>query len=650
MSDLLPFIVTGLATGSLYSLAGLGLVLTYRTSGVFNFGHGAIAAGGAFVFYTLYHQQGIPWPIAMVLTVGIFALIGGLVLELVCRTLADAPAAISVIVTVGLFLFVNGLLVTVYGLETLQTEQFLPESGFVFAGVAVSWAQVISAAIALAGAVALYRFLQSSRSGVTMRSVVDNPTLVALTGQPPARVRRRAWMIGAGFAAMSGILLAPTLGLDATLLTLLVVQAFGGCAIGMFKSLPLTYVGGLLVGVAAALSTRYLTTFPLNQFAPAVPFVVLIGVLLIVPLRRLPGTRSLPRPLDTAPPRQPSVVRRGAVLAGLVFLILVPVFAGARLAVWTDAMSSTLVFGSLALLVWTSGQMSLCQISFAAIGATSMAHLTQAGVPWLLALVLAALFTVPVGAIVAIPAVRFSGIYLALVTFGFGILMQFVVYPSALMFGTELAVSSSRLQLGSIDAQHSNKAHYYVALSVAAIGVATLVVLSRSRFGRLLRGLSESPTMLSTMGLNVNTTRVMLFSISAMFAGAGGALMSCQYTVSASSFNPVQSLLLVAMLGVCGLVGTRLISTTVLAALLLSVLPGYVDNFDANLQLLIFGALAMLAGIVIANRERFNARLRQLTAESADRLTRSPVQARPKRATQGAAILESPIVLAGEHS
>src|SRR5207249_361749 len=146
-----------------------------------------------------------------------------------------------------------------------------------------------------------------SRLGVSMRAVVDNPSLLALTGQNPVRVRRASWMIGSAFAAGSGILLAPTLGLDATLLTLLVVQAFGGCAVGLFRNLPMTYVGGLVVGVLAALATDLFTEFPLNQIPPAVPFIVLITVLIVVPARVLPGTRSVPRSLvSTAAP-----LRRG---------------------------------------------------------------------------------------------------------------------------------------------------------------------------------------------------------------------------------------------------------------------------------------------------------------------------------------------------
>jgi branched-subunit amino acid ABC-type transport system permease component len=628
MSSVLPFLITGLVTGSLYALAGLGLVLTYRTSGVFNFGHGAIAAGGAFVFYTLHTNHAMPWPPAMLLTVAAFALVGGPLLEWLTRTLGAAPAAVGVIATVGLFLAVNGVLSEIYGSTIHQASQFLPEDGPSVSGVVISYGQMITAGIALVGAVGLFAFLQNSRLGVAMRAVVDNPSLVGLAGQYPTRIRRVAWMIGAGFAAMSGILLAPVLGLDATLLTLLVVQAFGGCAIGLFRSLPMTYLGGLVVGVAAALATRFFTSFPLNQIPPAVPFLILMAVLLVVPVRMLPGTRSLPQPLASAAralnPRLATLI----AVVGLVLLAFVPSLVGTRLPVWTDAMSSVCVFGSLALLIWTSGQMSLCQVTFAALGATTMAHLRDGGVPWPLALLLAGLLTVPIGAMIAIPAIRFSGIYLALVTFGFGIFMQYVIYPTRLMFGNDLAASASRMQAGPIRAQSSERWQYYVALTVALLSVAGLIVINRSRFGRILRGLAESPTMLGTLGLDVNVTRLLLFCASAFFAGIGGGLMSSQYTVSATGFNPIQSLMLVAVLGICALFGTRLILTTVLAAVLFSVIPGYVDNFDANAQILAFGVLAVLAGLTIANRDRLSTWMRAQAAQKQPRLRYGPAPAR----------------------
>ncbi|HVW32122.1 MAG TPA: ABC transporter permease, partial [Acidimicrobiia bacterium] len=585
MRSLLPFIITGAVTGSLYGLAGLGLVLTFRTSGILNFGHGAIAAGAAFTFYTLHVTHGIPWPLAALVTIAVFGVVVGSLLERLTRGLSDVPQAVVVVTTVGLLLGIQGLLVLQYGPITRQFPEFLPTSGFTVAGVSLTWSQVISVVIATASAAGLYAFLGLTRLGVAMRAVVDNPALVGLCGDRAAQVRRSAWAIGCAFAALSGVLIAPTLGLDATLLTFLVVQALGACAVGLFTSLPLTYAGGILVGVLASVATRYLTAQPWNGVPSSVPYLVLIAVLLVVPVRRLPQARLSVRALVKEP--APLSRRTGAALAaaGGAALLLVPALVGPKLPVWISGLIYVVIFGSLALVVWVSGQISLCHAAFTALGATTMAHLTHAGVPWPAALVLAGLLTVPVGAVVAIPALRLSGVYLALVTLGFGILMQNVVYQTSFMFGRALTVTAPRPVSGFVDGGR-DRWMYVICLVVAALTCGLLAAVYRSRLGRLLRAMAETPTMLSTHGLDVNITRLIVFCLSAFLAGIGGALLITQFGAASSvTFGPLQSLLLMSVLAICG---TRLLRSSILAAAAFAVVPGYLGSFNLDRQILAF--------------------------------------------------------------
>jgi branched-subunit amino acid ABC-type transport system permease component len=611
MRSLLPFVITGVVTGSLYGLAGLGLVLTYRTSGVFNFGHGALGAGAAFLFYTLHVSHHLAWPLAALITLVAFGLVGGWVMERVTRGLGDVPEAVVVVATVGILLAIEGYLLLQYGDVTRNFPEYLPTSGFTLQGVNVTWAQVISVIIATASAVGLYAFLRRGRLGVAMRATVDNPTLVALSGDSPPRIRQSAWAIGAAFAALSGILLAPTLGLDANLLTLLVVQAFGACAIGLFSSLPLTYAGGIGVGVAASVATKYFTHRPLNGVPPAVPFLILLLVLLSVPVARFPRRRASLK--SVLPDVKPLPFPAAATLAivGLVGMCLVPAVVGSHLPVWTAGLVNVVIFSSLALLVWTSGQISLCHAAFVAVGAVAMGHLTTGDhLPWLVALVLAGLITVPVGALVAIPALRLSGLYLALATLGFGVLMQDVFYPTSIMFGSRLSVSVPRPHLGFFKGAN-DKHFYYVVLLLAASCLAVMALVARSRLGRLLRAMAETPTMLATHGLGVHMTRLIVFCISAFFAGSAGALVVTQFgAASGVGYGPIQSLIFLAVLAICG---TRLIRSSVLAAALFVVVPGYLTTFNVDRQTFAFGLVAVAAGIAIANRGALTAFAAQAT-------------------------------------
>ncbi|MGH9009823.1 MAG: ABC transporter permease subunit, partial [Acidimicrobiia bacterium] len=130
MNQLLPFIVVGLATGAVYGLAGVGLVLTYRTSGVFNFAHGAIASAGAYLFYEMHTRHGLPWPLAVFVGVFILGPAMGMVLELIGRRLAGTTAALRVVATVGMLLIVLGLATIIYGPATITLPQFLPTKTF----------------------------------------------------------------------------------------------------------------------------------------------------------------------------------------------------------------------------------------------------------------------------------------------------------------------------------------------------------------------------------------------------------------------------------------------------------------------------------------------------------------------------------------
>jgi ABC-type branched-subunit amino acid transport system ATPase component/ABC-type branched-subunit amino acid transport system permease subunit len=200
------------------------------------------------------------------------------------------------------------------------------------------------------------------------------------------------------------------------------------------------------------------------------------------------------------------------------------------------------------LLVRTSGQVSLCQAAFGAIGAVAFSQLAvDHGVPWLLAILLAGLIVVPVGAVVAIPAIRLSGVFLALATFGFGILVQQLFYARGFMF---TSLESGRSMPRPSFAQ-SDAAYYYVVLAFVVIVSLLVVAVIRSRLGRVLRGLSEAPVAVAQMGLSTIRTRVIIFCISAFLAGVGGALYgaSIHFATSADShYTSFYSLVLLAIL------------------------------------------------------------------------------------------------------
>jgi len=238
LSAFLPFIVIGITTGAVYGLAGVGLVLTYKTSGIFNFAYGAVAALAVFVFYWLHTEHGMPWPYAAALCLFVLSPLEGLVLELVARTLENATATLKVVSTVGILIFMVGLGEIWYGNSNTSFPSFLDTNTVRFLGVNIGFDQITETIISVAATAILYYFFRFVRLGVAMRGVVDNPELVSITGTNPVVVRRWAWIIGTIFSSMAGLLIAPSLNLDAYTIALLVVSAFGAAAIGYFSNFP----------------------------------------------------------------------------------------------------------------------------------------------------------------------------------------------------------------------------------------------------------------------------------------------------------------------------------------------------------------------------------------------------------------------------
>lgn len=625
MKDFLPFIIVGLTSGSVYALAGTGLVLTYKTSAVFNFAHGTVAAAIAYSFYDLRVRQGVPWPIAFLISMLVVAPMVALILERIGRRLTEAPAALKVVATIGLVVGVQQLTIIRYGAQTLRSPAFLPTRTISIAGLNVGIDQLIIMGIGLVCTAGLARLFKATPLGRAMRGVVDNAELLALTGESPTKVRRWAWVIGTALAGLSGILLAPTVGLDTFVLTLLVIQAFGAAALGMFTSIPMTYVGGLLLGVVAALSTRYLSSFPaLSGLPQSLPFVALFLVLVVAPRRWLmevTNERRLPVDEDRHASSRTRVI--AAVVIGVVVL-WAPSIVGTRLPVYSAGLAMVIILLSLALLIRTSGQISLAQLTFAGIGSATSAHLTvDAGLPWIASVLLGGLVAVPVGAVLAIPAIRRAGLYLALATFGFAVLVERMLFGSSLLFGGR---GGSELPAPRPSFAEGDSAYFYLLVVFVAAAILLISALHRSRLGRLLRAMADSPLALAAYGTNVTQLKVIVFCISAFLAGVGGALLGpVTRTTSARSFEVFAGLMLVVVLAI---VPGREIGAAIIAAAALAVIPTYFGSESVTRW---FPVLFGISAVLVAFRSEgmtVSPRLAAAANRLRPRPERSPIAAR----------------------
>jgi branched-chain amino acid transport system permease protein len=549
MSSFIAYTLFGLFSGAAYAIAASGLVLTYATTRVFNIAHGALGMLLSFVFWDFSVRKGMPGLVALLLVLLVVApLIGWFIARFVARGLGDAPASVSLVVTVALLVLCIGAAQQIYKPAARTVLPFFAGTTFSMGDSTITAHQVITILASIAVAIGLYLLLVKTRIGTAMRASVDNPELLRLFGGKPDQVAALAWMIGVSLAGLGGILLASTVGLDYFQLTLLVINAYAAAMLGRLKNLPLTFVGAMGLGLLSSYVTGYVhVDGVLSQVKNVVPALFLFVVVVALPQAQLRIGQV--KGIVSAP--LPSVPRTMGWSAGL--LLFVALLAGslseANLLLVGTAATFAIVMLSLVLLTGYGGHMSLAQLTFAGVGALTYAKIEE---PNLYGLLVSALVAAGVGALVALPVLRLTGLYLALATLAFASIMDKMVFQADFAFGFNGVLPAKRLSI--LGASVSSTGGYVVVMAVflVLIGWAVLL-LRRGVVGRMLIAMRDSTAACGTLGLDVRWFRVGLFALSAGVAGVAGALFAgLRQTVGAGDFIYFNSLQLVLFAAVCG--------------------------------------------------------------------------------------------------
>jgi ABC-type branched-subunit amino acid transport system permease subunit len=417
-------------------------------------------------------------------------------------------------------------------------------------------------------------------------------------------------------------------------LILLVIAAYGAAAVGRFESLPLTVAGamgiGIMVSYLPSQVTKISTSVLVQNLPSNAPFLVLFVVFLVVPARYLTerGVRNARR---LKPIRTFSTPVTGAGFAALsVVLVLVPFLTPATdISQYASTLGYFIVFASLGMLVWMSGQISLCQMAFGAIGAATAGHMLAKGVPFGAALLIAGLVAVPAGALVSIPAIRLAGIYVAIATFGFAIVMQQVGYLTPIMFGQDQRIEVPRPHILGIDFT-TGRGYYYLCLIVAALSGLVVLVVRRLRLGSLLRALSDSPVALDAHGANTNVMRIVVFCIASFMAAVGGVMIAgVPGNASGALTGPFNITISLVMVAVLGFAGRRPIASPLLAAVLFQLIKIY-PPFNTDTFIKYQGVFFGLAAVTVAVWPALDVsgRLARLGRFGAERDAAGPVTAR----------------------
>ncbi|HVS69529.1 MAG TPA: ABC transporter permease [Mycobacteriales bacterium] len=597
MTTFVALTLAGLVTGCVYALTAAGLVVTYTTAGVFNFAQGAMGMMGAFSFWQLYQGWSVPLGWSLLIVLGVLAPAFGAVVARVLLGGRSAAGDQSLAMTLALLLVLIGTANAIWKPTTARTVPLWAGHGTTTIGVfTINSMQKLIIATALAIAIGLRLLFTHTRLGMAMRAAVDNPDLLALYGEEPAKVQQFAWALSSVLAALAGVLLVPLIQMNILNMTLLVVNGYAAAMVGRLRSLPRTTIGALALGLGMSYSVGYSTQLGLDDhqsieitLQQGLPMLLLFGVLIALRPDPLRTSAALTRRLPVLPSLRRSGTVAAAGLAGAI--VLSQTLSESNLETASLAVVMALTAASLVLLSGYGGQTSLCVLTFAGVGAYAMA---KSGSHTLLGVVLAVVISAAAGAIVALPTLRLRGLYLALATFAFGGIMDVAFFGQR--FGSSGSIQVHRLSIPGLGLD-SDRA-YFIFCSAVFLAVSVgLLEVRRGRYGRQLSALNDSPAACATIGLSIPRLKLVVFAASSGLAGLAGALfggLGAQY-VSTTDFATLQSAVLYLLLRVGGVksVAGALIAGTVTAVL--PVLQQHIPSLG-GLAFLVTGVAALFIG------------------------------------------------------
>ncbi|MBI5090508.1 MAG: ATP-binding cassette domain-containing protein [Actinobacteria bacterium] len=592
MSKFFALFITGSVSGGIYAILSSGLVLTYVTSGVFNFAYGAVAFSVAYTFFQLNVGLGLPTWLAAIIAIFIVAPLLGLAIErLVTRHLLGASTVARIVAPIGvlvalpnLVLWVSDLLVDHLGVDLASRELIIlppglgphpPKNWKVGLGASISSDQVAVFGAAIVISLALWFVVKHTAFGLQMRACVDRRDLASLRGVRPEMVSAQAAVLSSVIAGTAGILITPLFNLDPNQFTLLMFVSAAGAALAKFRSIPIAMLAGLGIGLLQSMLAGYvhLQARLLPGLRASVPFIVLLAALVVLGRQR---GRVAGQVADDAPPADYladlPTWRRGlpwaiATVALVVWIQLASTFNAGLTA---KSIALGIVFLSFVVITGAGGLVSLAQAAFVTVGAMTAGLLTAHSVPFFVAAVLGAVASCVVGLIVALPSLRLGGLALALATLAAGFMADQMLFQMDWFSGGSTGRPLRLPDIGPFDfGDPASRAMLYLLIfGVLALAVRNLL---RSPTGRLMVAIRSSEAAASTSGASILIPKLALFGVSAAIAGFGGSLLAVNNTrITGGDYTTTVGLIWVAVMVVFGV---RRIGGALVSGLLFFLMP-----------------------------------------------------------------------------
>jgi branched-chain amino acid transport system permease protein len=271
---ILQLALAGLAQGSLYALAALGLVVIYNASTVVNFAQGAMGMAATYVAYVMLTDLHAPFAVAFIGAIASAFVLGSVVQALLLGRLGDAPVLTQIVLTLGLYMFLEGIFGLIFGYNPRSMMLPIAIAPVTFAGLVLRPQDIVELALLIVLGIGLAAMFSATKIGLAMRAITENAYAASLMGIPLGRLLSVAWGVGVLLGAVAAILAAPTTSVTPNMMDTIIVYAFVAAILGGFGSLFGAVIGGLMLGIIVNMIDAFI--------APELAMSIVFGLLLLV--------------------------------------------------------------------------------------------------------------------------------------------------------------------------------------------------------------------------------------------------------------------------------------------------------------------------------------------------------------------------------
>jgi len=586
-TQILLFALLGLGSGSLIAGMALGVVLTYRGSGIINVAIGAVAMLGGYSYWSLrtgVYGFELPTAAALFVTFVVLVLLGVLIELVAFRPLRTASPLAKLAASLGLLLVAQASVVLAFGIASKPQPPVLPRSVVTILDATVPVDRLILPAIVLTAALALSLLFRYSRFGLATRAASENEVGAMLNGLSPNELALANTVLATVVAGGLGVLAASITQLDSTSLPLQVVPALTAALFARFTSFWIAALAGIAIGMLENI-LYYLQTlswFPTDN-GVAMPGIqpLLVFVLMVVAMfvrgTNLPSRGELVERRLPLAPRAQRLWRTSvlATTAAVVALIVVPY--DFRQALITSLLA-TIMCLSLVVITGFVGQISVVQLALAGVSGFIVSHLAAdhgIGFPW--GMLIGAVGATVCGLVVAVSALRVRGVSLAVVTLAAAVAIEQFVFlsstwgggsssspvPEPKLFGLDLGPYGP---FKGIDGKVPSPVFGFFVVGVTlALGL-LVANLRRSNLGQRMLAVRSNERAAAAAGINVRNVKLAAFGISSFIAGIAGALYGYNFSsVTVTRFSALTALSLIAFAYVGGI---TMVSGAIIAGLI----------------------------------------------------------------------------------